>query len=512
MTTVPLSLGSYSVLDTRAGSKRLVGCFSEMTDTDNRSDSKDEANPVYLRRFPGTRSLSGFTDGTNNPVRGMWEMAGVQYVVIGPNLYSVAISPILQIATLTKLNGAAAISGTSFVRMTDNGACLVILQPGTTSAWTYAPSGGGFQQLTNPFFTALGAIDCWFDDTYIVFLALSGTTFFNDDGRQVSGNNQITFVTAASFTREFGTDLFVGGLCEHRQLFLFGTRTSEGYVNSGQPVGTPFSTEPDSFIELGCHPLAGYSIAKQDNSTFWLASDLTVRRRNGQTPVRVSNSGVEQILQQIASPLGNAGNLSGCYALSPTVSGHPLWILQLPNAISPDGYTGRTLCYDCLTQKWFELQSYGANSQPMGMWRALCYYNGAGGQLVGDSQSSVVGMLDPYATTEFGSPQICEFTTQSLYDKHNRLSCRRLELVVTAGATSSLITAPRIDLLVSYDAGGSFESFADPQTTGVAGDTLSRAVWWNLGQGRDLGFKFRITDQTPAFFVDIQAEIQGGRW
>lgn len=515
MTSIPLPLGSYSVLDTRAGSRRLVGCFSEMTDADNQSDSKNEANqskPSYLRRFPGIRSLSGFTDGSNNPVRGMWEMAGVQYVVIGPNLYSVAISPILQTAVLTQLNGSTVISGSSFVRMTDNGACLVILQPGTANAWTYTPSGGGFQPLTNAFFTALGAIDCWFDDTFIVFLALNGTTFFNDDGRQVSGNNQITFTTAASFTREFGTDLFVGGTCEHRQLFFFGTRTSEGYVNSGQPVGSPFSTEPDSFIELGCHPLAGYSIAKQDNSTFWLANDLTVRRRNGQTPMRVSNSGVEQILQAIASPNGNAGNLSGCYAFSPTVAGHPLWILQLPNAISPDGYTGRTLCYDCLTQKWFELQSYGANGQPLGGWRALCYYNGVGGQLIGDSQSSVVGMLDPSVTTEFGSIQICEFTTQSLYDKHNRLSCRRLELVVTPGATTSLTTAPTADLLVSYDAGRSFESFADPQTLGVADDTLARAVWWNLGQGRDLGFKFRITDQTTAFFVDIQADIQGGKY
>ena len=512
MTLIPLPLGSYAVLDPRASGKRLVGCFSEAADTDNETDAKDKSNPAYLRRFPGIRALSGFTDGTGNPVRGMWEMAGVQYVVIGPNLYSVSISPVLQVATLTPLNGVTQINGTGFVRMTDNGACLVILQPGTTNAWTYAPSGGGFQTLSNAFFTAFGAIDCWFDDTYIVFLALNGTTFFNDDGRQVSGNNQITFTTAAAFSREFGTDLFVGGVCEHRQLFLFGTRTAEGYVNSGQPVGTPFSTEPDSFIEMGCHPLAGYSIAKQDNSTFWLANDLTVRRRNGQTPVRVSNSGIEQILQAVASPLGNAGTLQGCFALAPTVAGHPLWILQLPNAISPDGYTGRTLCYDCLTQKWFELQSYGSNNQPIGMWRAQCYYNGAGGQLIGDMQTSQVGILDPFLSTEFGVTQICEFTTQSLYDKHNRLSCRRLELVVTPGGTAPSNAAPRADLLVSYDMASTFESFADPQTLGVAGDTLARAVWWNLGQGRDLAFKFRITDQTPVFAVDVQADIQGGKY
>ena len=116
--------------------------------------------------------------------------------------------------------------------MTDNGACLVILVPNTDICFTYTPNvgGGGLQPLTSAFFLTLGgAIDCWYVDTFIVFLANNNSgrgsyTFFNDDGRQVSGNAQISFTTAASFSRQFGTDPFYGMGVDHRQPVFFGSR------------------------------------------------------------------------------------------------------------------------------------------------------------------------------------------------------------------------------------------------------------------------------------------------
>jgi len=602
---VPLSLGSYTTLDPRASGKRLVGCMAELADQDSPADAKSTVEPAWLRRMAGIRNLTGINDNSGLPARGMWEMAGVQYVVIGPNLYAMNLNDISQSGSLVGPLNTVQITGNGFVRMSDNGACLVILQPGTINAWTYGPnadnrtitgitqaanavitfntvsaanpyavgsdvviqnvvgmtqinglsslvtaiggasgawtittninssaftgyvSGGTinpvFAPILAPFFLALGALDLWFVDSYIVFLALNGLTFFNDDGRIVSGNNQITFNSAASFSREFGTDLFVGGATDHREVMLFGTRTSEGYVNAGNPTGSPFAAAPDSFISQGCHPLCGYTVGFQDQTIFWVANDLTVRRRNGQTPMRVSNSGVEQILQQIASPIGNAGTLRGAYALTPTVSGHPLFIIQLPNAISPEGLQGRTLCYDCLTSKWFELASfapsgsfnqYGSpsvvyNGTPLGGWRALCYYNGLGGQLIGDSLTSQVGILDPAIFTEFGTPQCCEFTLQSFYNQHQRVVTRRIEAVITPGQGASMTVAPVIDMFMSTD-GFTYTSFQDPQTLGLPGQSDNRAQWWNLGQSRDLSIKFRVTDPSPTFLVDVQGTFEPG--
>lgn len=513
-TTIPLSLGSYTMNDARASSKRLVGCFSELADQDSPADVKNKVQPAYLRRMAGISSLTGFTDGTGNPVRGMWEMAGLEYVVIGPNLYSATIDAVTNIVTLSAvLNPNNPILGSSFVRMTDNGACMVILVPGTRTAWTYS-LGGGFQNLTSTFFLTQGAVDCWFIDTFIVFLSLSGTSFFNDDGRQVSGNNQITFTTAASFTREFGTDPFVGGCVDHRTVVLLGSRTSEAYVNAGNPTGSPFASAPDGFMQQGCHPSCAYTVALQDQSVFWVANDLTVRRRNGQTPLRVSNSGVEQILQNIASPNGKSGTLTGAYALTPTVSGHPLWILTMPNAISPEGFLGRTLVYDCLTQKWFELESFGgaAGTTPLGCWRVLSYHNGMGRQLLGDSQTSQVGMLDVDAFSEYGATQICSWTTQLVYDGNNRIQHRRLEVVVTAGETPSTTATPTIDIHYSDDYGGTFTSVGDVQNLGSQGQFDQRAFAFNTGQSRARIYRMRVTDPTPLFTVDVQATLEGGKW
>ncbi len=500
--TVAIPLGSYTDLDPRASSKQLIGCFSEALDTDSPADTKNPVNttPMTLRRMPGMTQLPGFGDGSGNPVRGMWEMAGVQYVVIGPILYSATIDNTNSV-TLTALNVVIGIvGGDQFVRMTDNGACMVILIPGTPIAYTYT-IGGGLQQLTNTFFTALGAIDCWFVDSYIVFLAINGTTFFNDDGRQVSGSGQITFTTAASFTREFGTDLFVGGIVDHREVVLFGTRTTEGYINAGNPAGSPFSSAPDSFMQIGCHPLCGYTVCEQDQSVFWVANDKTVRRRNGQTPVIVSNSGIEQILSTI--------NLTGSYALFPTAYGHPLYVLTCPNANGP--HAGRTLVYNCRTQKWFELESYDLENS-VNAWRPLCYYNGFGYQLVGDTYSDAVGILNENAFTEFTNTQICEFVTQSIYSKHDRIQHRRLEVIITAGGATTPTATPIIDIFESDDSGRTFVQCWDVQNLGGQGQYDQRAVVFNLGQSRDRVYKVRVTDPTPAFTVDIQAELQGGKW
>jgi hypothetical protein len=574
MGLIPLPLSSYQTQDLRASVKRLVGCFSEMADQDAPNDARSTVTPAWLRRMAGTRQLTGFGDGSGLPVRGMWEMAGVEYVVIGPNLYEVSLSPITQVATLTKRNGNINIIGFNFVRISDNGACMVILQPGTANAWTYCPQGsftftasfatsvmtvtaisgativlgqtitgagipanttvvsfgtgnGGvgtynlsttpgtiaaetvtatnfaFQTLSPTFFTAQGAIDLWFIDSFIVFLSAAlpstnpnsyGTmTFYNDDGRLVSGNNQITFTTAASFSREFGTDPFIGGTVDHREVMLLGARSSEGYVNTGNPTGTPFSSAPDSFMQIGCHPLCAYSIAKQDQSFFWVAEDKTIRRRTGQTPERVSNSGIENIL--------STSDLTGCYALTPTVYGHPLWVLTMPNA-------QRTIVYDTLTKKWFELASGMLN-----YWRPLSYHNGFGLQLIGDSQSDAVGVLDENTFQEFGATQLCQFVTQGVYSKNDRFTQRRVDLVITMGGTPSPTTPSIVDLYVSDNSGKHFDSFVDPQNLGTQGQdegTGQRAVWFNLGQSRNRVLMFQVTDPSPLFSVDIQTVLEGG--
>jgi hypothetical protein len=500
-TTIALPTGSYKTADSRASNKRLLNCMSEIAPQTSAMDLKSVLPPCYLRRMFGITPFA--SDGSGLQVRGMRDMGGLTYVVIGPNLYTLTAS-----GTLTRIvnqggYGTPSIIGSGFVRMTDNTQCLVILIPGTNIAWTYTATTGLIPLTNAPnaaVFTTLGAIDCAFVDSYIVFLAMNGLEFYNDDGEEASGSGQITFLTGGLFAREFGTDPFVGMTVEHRTVLMFGARTSEGYVNVGNATESPFGAAPDLFEEIGMHPDAAYAIGVQDQATFWLAQDLTIRRRNGQTPIRVSNSGIEAILE------ANKLRLKGCYAMTPTIGGHPLWVLNIPLA-------SRTIAYDCLTTEWFELESL-VNS--LGYWRPLCWYNALGLQLVGDSQGSGIGYLDARTYTEFGQPMRARITTQSVYDRNNRITHRRVEAVVTPGEdaavpATAITTGALITLYKSKDSGATFTARED-KSLGALGQRQGRAFWTNLGQARNMAYAFQISDPTPTFYVDLQAELAGGKW
>lgn len=565
-TQVPIPLGDYTLRDPRASGKQLVGCFPVPLDTDavnsatSQTAAPDGKQPATLQRMHGIAPFASLIvpNVYDTNVRGFDNMGGIQYAVIGTTLYEVSPAGTLNTVagSLNQIphnwdidlgessNNYQGQGQSDFVRMTNNTFCLVILIPGTNQMWTYCPSSGGFQKMASSFFLTLGATDCWFVDTYVVFLAAgsganpataalegSSYTFFNDDGSAVSGLGQITFASAATFTREFGTDLFVGGVIDHREILMMGSKTSEGYVNVGASVGTPFQAAPDSFIHKGCHYLCAYTIAMQDEAPIWVANDLTVRRRNGQTPVKISTAGIDQFLRD--------ANLLGCYALTPTVDGHPLWVLTVPNAYGVG--KGRTVAYDCSTQKWFDLESMINN---IGCWRPLCCTTWRGQQLVGDSQSPALGVLSPTSFTEFfpffSEPQdaihgdafqVCAFTTQAIYSGNNRVTHRRLEVVMTPGGTpvdnlrqtpydpngagtgsvTGVAYAPTVELFVS-DNGYTFESYTDPVNLGALGDYDKRAFWFNLGQARMRFYQFRVTEPTKLFTVDIQAELSGGKW
>lgn len=490
---MPIPTGSYQSGDVRASVRRLVNCFAENGNVTgpgfgNIPDAKQETpTPVVLRRAPGISSFA--SDATANPARGAWMMAGVEYVVIGQRLYSMAAN-----GTLTTLGSG--IIGTSLVRMTDNTQCLVILVPGTSVAYTYTVANG-FAQLTAPGFTSMGAIDLGFIDSFIVFLALNGRSFFNDDGQIASGTGPITFNNGNVFPREFGTDKFVGMVIQNRMITILGERTSELYVNTGgsSTVGSPFSNAPDGYMQMGMLPGAAYTAVVQDNAPFWLANDRTIRRLNGQTPVRVSNHGIECILESI--------DATGSYGLAYSIGGHLFAAFTFPAA-------ARTIVYDCTTADWHEMSSTST-----GYWSPLCVHNAFGKYLVGDSQSGQIGILDSTVRTEWGNPRTTSWIHQFIYSKHNRLSFRRLELVFGGGfaplSGSQDQTNPFVSLSVSDDGGERFRAFP-MRSLGTTAKYNARAIWFGLGLGRDRVFQFSLSSDALTWFTDVTADIEPGRW
>lgn len=478
--------GTYALADPRAGSRRLIGCFAQAAPQlpqlgPNPDDSKQKTPPITLRRAAGIRTLAN--NGTTNPVRGMDIMQGVVYAVIGPTLYTLS-----QSGVLTQV-GTGIAGGTGFVRVTNNTQCLVVLVPGSTLAYTYVP-GTGLVQIAASGFTSLGAIDMGYLDSYIVFLQANGQGFFNDDGRAISGSGAITFTTASQFLRTFGTDLFVGMAIDHRSATMYGTNTAETYIDVGNTVGSPFSSAPDGFIELGC--AANYSVAKQDQAPYWLANDLTIRRKSGQTPLRVSNHGIEAILA--------TANFAGAYALTFSYEGHLFYALTMP-AIQ------RTVVLDVTTGEWHELSSFG-----VGSWRPLCSLQAYGKQLLGDSLSGKIGFLDSTIATEFDTVQICSWTHQPVYNGNARLSHRRVELILGAGLATTYGKDPLVTMEVSDDGGETFRKF-QTRSLGQRGKYNNRVVWTNCGTSRQRVYRFSFSDVLMSSWIpDLQVDAVPGRY
>jgi hypothetical protein len=406
-------------------------------------------------------------------------MLGVVYAVVGNSLYSVSSTGLVtQVGT--------GITGLGRVYMADNTACLVIIIPGTSFGYTY--TNGAFATITDPNFINFGALNLGFIDSYIVFLALNGREFYNCDSQSVSGQGPITFTAGTEFPREFGTDLFVGMSIDHRIITMYGQLTSEQFIDAGNTTNTPFASAPNNFIQLGC--ANGNTIVQQDQSVFWLANDLTFRRASGITPVRVSNHGIESILEQ--------AYITDAYSLAYSIGGHLTVALFLPTE-------GRTLVYDCTTTEWHELSS---TTTPNGAWRPYCTLNAYGYQLVGDSVTGQIGYLDTSVFTEFGDVRIAEWIHQPVYSGHNRLAHNRLEVMMGTGVApiTGQGSSPKITLKISDDGGHTFRTMPT-KSLGPLGDYKDRAYWYRLGMSRERIYKFELSDPVEMWNTDCTVDV-----
>ena len=243
-------------------------------------------------------------------------------------------------------------------------------------------------------------------------------------------------------------------------------------------------------MEIGC--AVGETVAKQDQSVFWLANDRTIRRMNGVTPTRVSNHGIEAILEQ--------AYIADAYAFPYSVAGHLFYVLTLPTA-------GRTLVYDCTTNEWHELSSAG-----IGYWRPFCAINAYGMWLLGDSQSGQIGFANTQVFSEYGSTRNAIWTHQSFYQAHQRIRHNRLEVVMGTGKSplTGQGSSPLLTLKISDDGGNTFRTMPT-RNLGITGKYLTRAVWYKLGMSRERVYQFELSDPVESWVSDATLDFSPAR-
>jgi hypothetical protein len=355
----PILGQSYVARSVNAADNRMVNLFPESL-----QEGKEAA---YLQRTPGLRLVATVGDG---PIRGMWKFGDFLYVISGGGLFRVDTN--FQSTYLGLVNGSGPVS------MTDNGEQLVIAC--NPDAFIYNATTGVFGQLTDPDFP--GAVTVGYLDGYFVF---------NEPGSQrfwVTALNDGTQIDPLDFASAEGNpDGIVALIVDHREVWLFGSNTTEVWYNAGLP-DFPLARIQGAFMEIGC--LAPYSVAKMDNSVFWLGSDARgngiVYRAEGYRGKRISTHAVEWQIQQY-------GVLNDALAYTYQQDGHSFYVLVFPGA-------NTTWVYDASTAMWHERAAWDGVRYLR--HRGNCQANFNNQILIGDAYYGAIFEFDPNTYNDCG--------------------------------------------------------------------------------------------------------------
>jgi hypothetical protein len=440
---------------------RLLNCFIEQQPGDAKS-------LALLSRSPGIATWA--TVGTG-PVHGMIEALGALFVVSGTKLYRVD-----EFGTATELGSIGAVSSIDMDANTDS---VVVVNTPDAYYW----NGATFGQITDADFTSRGAADVEFINNYLLFREPNSGRFFGADLGTATDFDSLQFATAES-----NPDELVGMKVDHSQVILLGQKTVEVWDNTGS-AGFPFGRAINGLVEIGC--FNGRSVAKCDNSVFWLANDYTVRRLNGVTPVRISNHGIEKSIQN--------ATISTAKAFSYSQEGHLFYVLSFNEV---------TVVYDATTQKWHERQTYGYNN-----WTVLSHANAFGLELVGNSRNGTIGSLRKDVYTEWGSTQRMSWVYQPIYADGVRSvhDCIEVVLKTGVGLTTGQGSEPEMMLDYSDDSGITWTALPN-KSIGEIGKYRTRVKWHRCGSTNSArAYRGAISDPIEVQMVDTQLRVRGGR-
>lgn len=418
--------------------------------------------PFNLINTPG---LAFFCELPTFPVLGLHNNKGRVFAVTPSKMYE-----IFKNGTFKEL-GDVDLKGR--VSMEDNGIQVVVVDG--IKGFYYDARDGDVKQITDSAFYSASTVT--YQDGYFLFDRKGTGQFF------ISELLDVAFDPLDFATAEGQPDPLVAILSDHREIFLFGTETIEVWYNSGAS-DFPFERNQGAFIEKGCS--ARYSVAKQNNTVYFIGSDLMVYQMTGYTPVRISTHAVEKTLKDV--------DLNDAFAYTYQDEGHLFYVLTIPSR-------DITWCYDISTGAWHIRQSYQFGRHQSN--NAIFFDSKT---LVGDFQNGRIYQMAGNFYTDDGEPVIREFVLPTVNNGREFLTVDSLEFDMGTGV--GLIRGqgddPELRVYFSKDSGKTYSESFKRGRIGKVGEYLTRAKVNRFGAARQFTFKVEISDPIP---IDI-----GGAW
>jgi hypothetical protein len=464
--------GSNPSQSSTADSQRTINFYIE------RTEAQGAKAQAVLYPTPGYSLFSSITDG---PVRGLFSEDGRTFGVVGFKLYEF------------DQNGVATDRGD--VLRDDNPATFA--SNGDAGHQLFITSGNTgyiFDLLSNTLTTVLaGATIGGYCDGYFVALDTATSTL-----KASSLVNGISWPGLQVAQRQTASDRWIGMAVIHREVWLFGSQSSEVWVNIGQGQ-MPFAPISSALMQQGT--AAPFSVAQLDQSLFWLGENQqgtrTVFRSNGYHPERVSTHALEWTMAQY-------GVVKDAIAFTIQWQGHTFYVLSFRNE-------GATWVFDAATGLWTEWLFWNEDDGVYEAHRAICHCHGFNRYLIGDRDNGNLYALGPLAFTDNGAtirrvrraPHIANELNYIRYDE------LRLDLEVGVGLVDPIQGhTPQIMMRYSNDGGKTWQA-ERLGGTGKLGKYKQPVRWARLGTSRDRVFEISTTDPIPWRIVDAYLTIGG---
>ena len=469
----PILGSAYVARSVNAADNRMVNLFPEIV-------PEGGAEPAFLSRAPGLRKLA--TIGTG-PIRGLWAFSGTSataFVVSGQTLYRLDQS--------WNATALGTVEGLSQVSMADNGTQLFVAANGPS--YIYDTGTSTFSQITDPDFP--GALTVGYLDGYFVFNQPNSQKLWVTALLNGADVDPLDFASA-----EGSPDGLVAIIVDHREVWALGTNSTEVWYNAGL-ADYPLQRIQGAYNEIGC--IAPFSVAKMDNSVFWLGQDARGRgmvyRAEGYVGKRISTHAIEWQLQQYS-------DLSSAIAYTYQQDGHNFYVLNLPAA-------NTTWVYDAAVNAWHERAALYQGE--FVRHRANCQMNFNNQIVVGDFENGNIYAFDLTYYMDDTQPQRWLRSWRALATGTNTLRrstqhALQLECETGVGVVTGQGDDPKAMLRWSDD-GGHTWSNEHWRSMGKIGRYGYRTIWRRLGMTLKLRDRvYEVSGSDPVKIAITGAEL-----
>lgn len=468
---IALTQGAYQARSVIANAQRCANLFPEQ-------NPEDSPFPVTHYPTPGIELRATAPNGMG------WRCL---YAANNGKLYGVAGNAVYRILpdtwAFTYLGAFPA--GDGPVHAMDNG-LSVLLVDGSPNGYTIQLSSDAYSPVTNPAFYGSNRVDI-VDD--FLLLNRPGTNEWYISKFQEVDFDALDFASKTGFS-----DNIVAIAAAKRQVYIFGTQTTEVWFNEGG-ADFPFSRMPGAFIQHGC--AAASSVQQIDGAIFWLSQskdgNSVFLRVDNYEAKRISTHAIEHALSQYP-------RIDDAVAFTYQQEGHFFYVVNFPSA-------DKTWAFDVATQQWHErfwMDSQGNEHRH----RGNCHAFVGGMNLVGDWENGKLYQLKLDVYQDDGQPIRRVRSFPHLLDDSNRVMYRELVVAMQVGeGRENTFEDGELRLRWSDSAGRDWSTSISTKL-GARGNFKRSLQFQRLGYARDRVFELSWMANTRTALNGLHLRVE----